>query len=170
MSAVTHPSSDPRLQVNGAPADDGTRLGARSTESPSRPRKARGRRWFWRTLLIVLALLVLAVIAIQIVLWTTLPRRLVLDSVQKSLGLRAEAASLSAGWFGNTTLRDVRLSLPLSGPAESVLDVPELDVKHTWLPWLILGRPVEIKRLELARPTIHVRQDAAGKWNVAEVA
>src|SRR5215218_1725176 len=110
MSVATHPSSDPRLQVNGAPDDNGVRPAAPSAGSPAPGRRARGRRWVWRTLLIVLALLVLAIIAIQVVLWTTLPRRLVLDAVQKSLGLRAEAASLSAGWFGNTTLRDVRLS------------------------------------------------------------
>lgn len=122
-----------------------------------------------RNILLGLAILLIVIVAAtQVVLWTDYPRKLVLSLVQEELGLRVEARSLSTGWFGATTLSDVKLSLPLA--EESFLDVPSLRVKHTWLVPLLLTQNFHLKALELNKPTVVVRRDAGGKWNLQNVA
>lgn len=125
------------------------------------------RRWSIRILIALLVLLVLVIGVTQVVLWTDIPQRIVLAQVQRQLGLRMTAASVQTGWLGETDLRDVTLSLPLAD--ESFLRMPTLDVGHTWLPWILLTRKVDIKSLELNDATLFVRQDPAGRWNVQEV-
>ena len=101
-------------------------------------------------------------------LWTNLPRSIVLSQIEKQMGLRAEASSVSTGWLGHTTIRDVKLSLPLA--RQATLEVPTMRIDHTWLVGIILGRPLTIEAVELDRPTLHAWQDPAGRWNVGEVA
>jgi hypothetical protein len=72
------------------------------------------RRWIRRIVYGSLIGLAVVVVAVQVTFWTDYPRRLVLSLVQRELGLRVEARTLSTGWFGATTLTDVRLSLPLA--------------------------------------------------------
>lgn len=134
---------------------------------PPAPRRHRKRRFVLRALLVIALLLILAVVAIQVVLMTALPRSLVIGAIQQQLGLRMEAATLRAGWFGNTSLTDVKIGLPLADT--SVVTVPALRVKHTWLPLLLIGRPVDVKSIEIDGPTLYVSQDAAGRWNLQEV-
>src|SRR5687768_17830414 len=125
------------------------------------------RRWSIRILIALLVLLIVVIGVTQAVLWTDVPQRIVLAQVQKQLGLRMEAKSVTTGWFGRTDLKDVTLSLPLA--EESFLTMPSLEVGHTWLPWLILTRKVEIKSLELNDAALVVRQDEAGRWNLQDV-
>src|SRR5438067_6844048 len=126
------------------------------------------RPWLRRILIALLVLVAVALLTTQIVLWTDYPRHLVINVLQQQLGLRVQASGLSTGWFGHTTLTDVKLSLPLAD--ESFLDVPRMDVTHTWLLWLALTRQFQLESIELQRPTLVVRQDAAGRWNVQDVA
>lgn len=149
-------------------ASKSSRLQDRAPDEPRRTAKTARRRPWWAKLMIgVAVLLLLFIAAVQVVLWTDLPRTLVIDAVQKQLGLRASASSLSTGWFGNTTLRDVKLGLPMADT--SVIEAPELRVKHSGLASLILGRPLRIESIEIDRPVLHVSQDAAGRWNLLEV-
>src|SRR5687767_13171784 len=95
---------------------------------PKRKRHLLPRGRFPRLLLAVLLLLLIAAVVTQIVLWTNVPRDLVLTQLQKQLGLRVEAASLSTGWLGDTHLRDVTIGLPLSDDA--LVTLPRMRVKH----------------------------------------
>jgi hypothetical protein len=126
------------------------------------------RRWLRRILYTLLIVIVLVLITVQVVLWTDWPRRLVLGLVQQNLGLRVEARALSTGWFGNTTLRDVRLSLPLAD--ESFLDMPTMNVEHTALLPLAITRQFELRGIELNKPNLVVRRNNAGRWNIQDVA
>ena len=92
------------------------------TPEVAAPRRKPRRRWARRILVALLILIALVAVVTQVVLWTDFPRKLVLGLVEKELGLRVEAASLSTGWLGHTTLRDVRLSLPLKAD-EAFFDV-----------------------------------------------
>src|SRR5688500_4852969 len=125
------------------------------------------RRWSIRILIALLVLLVVVIGVTQAVLWTDVPQRIVLAQVQKQLGLRMDAESVTTGWFGRTDLNNVTMSLPLA--EESFLTMPTLRVQHTWLPWLLLTRKVEIKSLELNDAALVVRQDEAGRWNLQDV-
>lgn len=122
----------------------------------------------WRILLGLVVLILVVIAVTQIVLWTNVPRDLVLHQLEKQLGLRVTAASLSTGWMGNTELHDVIISLPLAD--ESLLRVPEMRVKHTSLLGLAWSRAVKLELVELRHPQLVVQQDAAGRWNLRQVA
>ena len=125
------------------------------------------RRWFLRISITLLILIVLAIIAVQIVLSTSLPRNLVLGEVQHTLGLQIGAESLGTGWWGHTSLHGVTISLPLAG--ESFLKVKALNVNHTILPAILFGRPVKLQSIEFDSPDLMVRQESSGQWNLAQV-
>ncbi len=110
-------------------------------------------------------LLVLVLALTQIILWTNIPRDVVLSKLQTQLGLRIQARTLSAGWL-TTDLHDVRISLPLA--EQSVVDVPEMRVRHNWLPLLLMMGP-DLKAVELDRPVLNVWQSTDGRWNIGEV-
>lgn len=126
------------------------------------------KRWTRRILLALLIVIVVALAVTQVVLWTDYPRRLVLNLVQRQLGLRVEAESLSTGWLGSTTLRDVRVSLPLAD--ESFLSMPAMEIDHTALLPLAVTRKFELDGIELREPNLIVRRDANGRWNLQDVA
>src|SRR5437762_9305979 len=105
------------------------------------------RRWLLRIFLTLLILIALGAIAIQVVLWTDYPRRLVIAQLEKQLGLRVETREFITGWAGHTNLRDVKLSLPLA--EKSFFDVAALRVEHTSLAWLILSRHVDVQSVSL---------------------
>lgn len=125
------------------------------------------RRLLLRIFAVIFALLIAALIAIQIVLWTGFPRSVVIQLLEKQLGLRVTAASLSTGWFGHTTLENVTLSLPLA--EKSFLEVPTLKVRHTWLPAMLLGRSLTIAALEFDKAHLEVVQGDDGRWNLQQV-
>ncbi len=136
-------------------------------QSPAPSRPVAARRWL-RVLLAIVALLVLLVIAAQIAFLTDLPRNLVVDAVQKQLGLRLSAQSLSTGFFGHTTLDDVTLTLPLAERA--FLSVPVLKLRHTWLPLLLVGKSLTINEIRAEDARLDVRQAPDGSWNLEQVA
>lgn len=138
-------------------------------QSPA-ARRRRGRGWSWllRVAIGLVVLLLLIALVVQVVLWSDIPRNLVLKQLEKQLGLRVGAAALTTGWSGNTQLRDVSIALPLSDDA--LLTVPEMRVKHTSLLGLLWTRAVTLRAIELDRPTVLVRQDETGRWNLQEVA
>ena len=119
-------------------------------------------------LLWLVALLLLIVCGVQIVLWTDLPRGLVVAKVEQQLGLRLTVKTFSTGWLGHTQLNDVTVSLPLA--SKSFLSVPVMKVKNTSLIGLALGRPVEVQAIDLEQPHVFVWQDSSGRWNLQEVA
>ena len=121
-----------------------------------------------RLLVGLAVLLVIVVVALHVIFWTNVPRNLVIGAVQQALGLRVTAATLSTGFFGHTTLTDVTLALPLSD--ESFFKVERLSVDHTSVPGLIFKRTVAVQSVEMKSPRIVVRQDAAGNWNLQDVA
>jgi hypothetical protein len=127
------------------------------------------RRWLWRILVFVVGLALVLGIFFQIVLWTGLPRSIVVSIVEKGLGVRMGVTRLSTGWFGHTTLTGVRVALPLSPADQSFLEIPEMRVNHTNLVALLFGSDITIKEVDLSKPILHVRQDASGRWNVNEV-
>ena len=130
------------------------------------PQPRTRRRWLRRIVVALLLVLVLSIGAGQFILWSDFPRNLVVRTLERQLGLRIEARSLSTGWFGNTTLRDVTAALPLGD--EIFFTVPTMRVAHTSLVRMIFGANLRLERLELERPDLLVRQYVSGRWNVQE--
>jgi hypothetical protein len=118
-----------------------------------------------RTLLALIALLILAVVITQVVLsLTNIPQRIVVAQLQRTLGLRVEVSGVSTGWFGHTTLRDVTFALPLA--TQPLATAPVVRVRHTWLPVMLTTQSLNIRAIEIEGPTLRVAQLPSGDWNV----
>ncbi|HEY1922308.1 MAG TPA: hypothetical protein VGG44_06045 [Tepidisphaeraceae bacterium] len=126
------------------------------------------RRWTIRIGIFLAGLIILIFITGEIVFQTDLPRNLVTSALEKQLGLKIAVKSLSTGWMGRTTLHDVAITLPLADRA--FLDVPEMEIKHSALPWLILPGPISVEAISIHHPKLEVVQDPSGSWNLQEVA
>ena len=124
------------------------------------------RRPVLRFLFIFLLLLLAGAVVVQVILWTSVPRQMVLGRLEEQLGLRVTAGSLSTNWLGHTTLKEVTLSLPLAEHA--LVEVPELRVWHTTLLGLLAGTKLDIDAIELRKPHLLVAQGGSGRWNVLE--
>jgi hypothetical protein len=86
------------------------------TDSPRTIRSAPRRRWARRivwTVLIIALLAALAGLAVEIVLRTDYPRRLIAGALQEKTGLRIDIGAADVGWGGRTVVRDVVVRLPL---------------------------------------------------------
>src|SRR5207244_9586800 len=119
-----------------------TDVPVKSTQPPGeKRRRSRFWRWVMRLLVAAVTLLIVMVVAVQIVLGTDIPRKMIIVQLQRSLGLRVAAEGASVSWMGGTTLRSVKLSLPLADQA--IIDVPEMSVRHTILPLLLLGKSLD---------------------------
>src|SRR5579864_9336104 len=121
------------------------------------------RRWVLRILIGIVALLAIVFVAVQIVLWTNLPKSIFVSKVEEGLGLRLGVTSLSTNWLGHTSMSGVKLALPLSD--QSFATVSDMKVKHTNLLAILLGWPVQIKAVEFDKPVVYVRQNSLGQWN-----
>lgn len=125
------------------------------------------RRWLARILLLLILLAALLVAVVQGVLWSDLPRRIVVDQLEQQTGLSVRLDAVRVGWLGGTTLENLRLAPPLA--AQPVLEAPHVEAGHTMLPALLVGRPFAVRHLTLDRPTLHLRRHDAGQWNVQRV-
>lgn len=119
-----------------------------------------------RVVIAAILAVVLAISGAQMVLWSDVPRRVLIAAIERQLGLKVLAESVSTGWFGRTTLRDVSIELPLA--AEPVLRAQLVRVSHTWPIAMLLGRSIRIERLELERSELTIRQGQTGAWNLQE--
>jgi hypothetical protein len=126
------------------------------------------RRWLIRISIGVAALIVLVIVVVQLVLWSSLPKKIVLGQIEKELGLRISADSLSAGWFGNAELTNVTLGLPLQ--SSSFLTVKSLKIKLNSLIGLALGNAIAVDSITIDRPDVVIVQNSQGQWNLQQVA
>jgi hypothetical protein len=124
------------------------------------------RRWFFRIVIGFAVLIAVVIAVVQIVLWSPLPKRIVLQQIEKELGLRITADSLSTGWLGKSELTNVSLGLPLS--SQDFLKVKTLKIQHSSLIGLALGQVV-VKSIEIEDPLVEVVQDGQGQWNLQQV-
>src|SRR6185436_10437233 len=135
--------------------------------TPAKPRRRhRVKHWLLRLVMLIILIIAIVGVAIQLILTTDVPKNLVVSGLEKQLGLRVTASSMTSAWFGRSTLDDVTLALPLA--EESFLTVPQLKIKHTTLFALLLRRPLHIDEMYFDQPHLVIRQNSLGRWNVEE--
>ncbi|MDI6451250.1 hypothetical protein [Anaerobaca lacustris] len=125
------------------------------------------RRWAIRIVVGVVVVLLLAGLGVQIVLSSDLPRRWILRAAGEQLGLQVTAESLSIGWTGRTSLRDLSVAAPLS--EEQVLRIEAVDLSHHSIPLLVITRSLGLDSVRIDRPQLDLRRDTDGRWNVQDV-
>ena len=136
------------------------------TPSPARKPRRRRRR-FLRFLVILAIVFIVVIAAIQVVLWSDIPKNLVLAALQKTLGVKVEAKAVQTGWWGNTRVDDVTMTIPLED--QPFIKTGVIHVKHSSLLSLVFFG-LELKSLDIETPEVHLRQSPAGRWNVVELA
>lgn len=123
------------------------------------------RRRLLRILLACLLVLIVAIAAIQFVLWSDWPRQRIERELQSQTGLHATIGAVDSGWFGRTVLRDVTLRLPLEH--NPIAKLPQINLSHVSLIPMLLGADLDVERVELVEPTIDIYQKVDGTWNLA---
>jgi len=126
------------------------------------------RRWILRIFIILLGLLLVAVVTIQVILCTDLPRRWATGILSQQLGMKVTAGSLRASISGKTTVRDFALSLPMED--SPCLFISEIHISHSTLPQILLRGSVTLHSVRIINPTVNIREDENGRWNVQEFA
>jgi len=123
------------------------------------------RRTLKRTGILISLLLVLGLVAYMLLL-AVVPDRLILNAVSAELGLDVTAKSLTIGWTGHTRLRDVTVTLPVTD--EEIFSASDIQVSHRAPLWLLIGGSANLTNVEIENPSLRVRQNANGQWNLQD--
>jgi len=135
---------------------------ASSADAPSHPR--RRRRWL-RWLIVLAVLLLLIIVAVQAVLWSSIPKSLVIDALQKALGVKVEAETVATGWWGSTRVENVAMTIPLE--EQPFVKTGTIRVKHSSLIELVIFG-LELESLDIDSPSVYARQSPSGRWNILD--
>ncbi|MBC7773256.1 MAG: hypothetical protein H7210_12225, partial [Pyrinomonadaceae bacterium] len=128
----------------------------------------RKRRRFRRllTAVIVLTVLVVAgVIAVRIVLGGDLPRRIIVDRLQRATGLSVEVAEARVGWRGRTVLKDVVFRLPLD--SQPLAAAPLIEVLHSPVHQIVASGDPGLQEISIMGASVDIREDHRGRWSPA---
>jgi hypothetical protein len=124
-------------------------------------------RWTIRILIVFVVLILAAAVIVHFVLESRWLNDLILARAGDAIGMNVTADSVSVGWGGETTIRNVAVVLPLTG--EVVLDAERIEITHEMIPLLILGRPVNVRSVRVDEPQVFLRRYENGRWNAQDV-
>jgi hypothetical protein len=105
-------------------------------------------------------------LVVHLVLQSDLVGRTALAEASEQLGMEVTAKSLHAGWGGKTVIRDLVVTIPLTD--EVILSAEIVRLSHRAVPWLVLGRPFDLRSVEVENPQVNVRRHESGRWNVQD--
>ncbi len=106
-------------------------------------------------------------LAIHLILQSELVGEVVLARASERLGMEVTAESFHAAWDGQTVIRGLAVTMPLTD--ERVVSAETVRLSHAAVPWLVLGRPFHLRSVEVESPRVNVRRYESGRWNVQEV-
>jgi len=120
----------------------------------------------------MLALVIAAILIIEVGRRSTLVSRALVAKVQDATGLLVAVGDVHVGWDGTTVLEDLSFTRPLSAGPD--LTVERLVVEHEPLVWVILKRGTRIRSAQVQKPTIFVREEPDGLepppgWSLTEL-
>lgn len=132
-----------------------------SRDATSRPG---WRRRAKRSVMVLIGLVLVVVIAVQVVLWSDYPRRLIVSQLQEQLGVKVQLRKVRVGWWGSSRLDDLSLTLPLA--SEPFFQATNLRVHHSSLLRLALGGALNLDALEIRQGRLQVLGQPDGRWNI----
>jgi len=124
-------------------------------------------RWTIRILIVFVLLILAGAGIVHLVLQSAWLQRRILAEAGDAIGMNVTADSISIEWGGRTTIRNVVVALPLTG--DVTLAVPRIEVVHEILPLLLVGRPVNLRSVEVDSPEVRLRRHSDGRWNIQDV-
>ena len=127
----------------------------------------RKRRWFRWIVLCVFALLLLAVVAVQIVLWTDLPRLIVVSQLRQATGMEVQIDEFTTDWLGRTHVKGFRLRLP--DHDEPYLIIESARISHSGLLTMAITQSLSVENIRADGIQLTVEQNPLREWNFEEV-
>lgn len=133
--------------------------------SPQSRPVPRRRRWIRRIVLTFIGLIIVLAAVVQAVLWSAIPKRIAIAQIQNLTSARTSIDSVSVSWFGHTTVRGVKLTLPLDDTPLVTIDALEID--HASIPMIALNESID--RVTIDGVKIDARQRDDGTWNFEQI-
>ena len=124
-----------------------------------------------KSLLVLAAIIVLVLVSVSIFLLNLDPNRYrgyIVDRLSQTLGRPVEAADVDLEWVPlSLTLNEVRVAESADFEGEYILSAQAIGIQVTLLS-LLTGDPV-VSEFQVERPTIYLREDSSGQWNIARL-
>lgn len=124
-------------------------------------------RWTIRILVVLVVLILTAAVVVHIVLQSRWLSDLILAEAGDAIGMNVTADSVSLGWGGRTTIRNIAVAMPLNGGA--ALTAERIEVVHATVPSLIFGRAASVRSVEVDGPQVSLHRSENGRWNVQDI-
>jgi hypothetical protein len=124
-------------------------------------------RWTIRILIAFVLLILAAAGIVHLVLESVWLESLILAKAGDAIGMNVTADSISIEWGGRTTIRNAAVAMPLTG--DVTLAAEKIEVVHEIIPLLLVGRPVNLRSVEVDSPEVHLRRHPDGRWNVQDI-
>lgn len=124
-------------------------------------------RWTIRILVVFVLLILAGAAIVHLALQSAWLKRLILAKAGDAIGMNVTADSISIEWGGRTTIRNAAVAMPLTG--DVTLAAEKIEVLHEIIPLLLVGRPVNLRSVEVDSPEVHLRRHPDGRWNVQDV-
>jgi len=117
------------------------------------------------------AIIVLVLVGVSIFLLNLDPHRYcgyIVDRLSQTLGRPVEAADVDLEWFPlSLTLNEIRVAESADFEGEYILSTQAIGIQVTLLS-LLTGDPV-VSEFQVERPTIYLREDSSGQWNITRL-
>ena len=124
-----------------------------------------------KSLLVLAAIIILVLVGVSIFLLTLDPNRYrgyIVDRLSQTLGRPVEAADVDLEWVPlSLTLNEVRVAESADFEGEYILSAQAIGIQVTLLS-LLTGDPV-VSEFQVERPTIYLREDSSGQWNITRL-
>jgi len=124
-----------------------------------------------KSLLVLAAIIVLVLVGVSIFLLTLDPNRYrgyIVDRLSQTLGRPVEAADVNLEWVPlSLTLNEIRVAESADFEGEYILSAQAISIQVTLLS-LLTGDPV-VSEFQVERPTIYLREDSSGQWNITRL-
>ena len=124
-----------------------------------------------KSLLVLAAIIVLVLVGVSIFLLNLDPNRYrgyIVDRLSQTLGRPVEAADVDLEWVPlSLTLNEVRVAESADFEGEYILSAQAIGIQVTLLS-LLTGDPV-VSEFQVERPTIYLREDSSGQWNITRL-
>jgi len=117
-----------------------------------------------RILFILFVILLVTAVSVHLVLLTDIPRRWIIRTVGKELGMKVTADSLQTNLWGKTLIKNLVLNFPMEDG--QFFSIPEVNIQHSSVPMILLRGSPKIYSVKIVDPTISIRQDETHNWNI----
>ena len=125
------------------------------------------KRWIIGIILVLVVLTAVSTAAVLVIIHTDVPQKMIIKALNDELDMNVNASSLRTSFWGNTTITDFNLGLPMEN--STLLEIPEIEISHSSIPMTLLSG-FTLQSVRILNPVINIRENKNGSWNIQEFA